>query len=132
VKVTVDTNALVRAIVREHKMQSRAAIRVLREADVIAVPLLVFCEPVWVLRRVSGIAEPDIATTVEALVQAANVTVNRVAVEEGLELRRAGGDFADGLIAVEGQQRGGDTFVSIDKQAASLIAGKGQPARLLP
>ena len=60
------------------------------------------------------------------------MTVNRVAVEEGLELRRAGGDFADGLIAVEGQQRGGDTFVSIDKQAASLIAGKGQPARLLP
>jgi len=131
VKVTVDTNVLVRAVVRDHEKQSRAAIRVLRDADVIAVPLPVLCELVWVLRRVYGIAAPEVATTLEALVQAANVTVNRVAVESGLEVLRAGGDFADGLIAFEGQQLGGETFVSFDKQAVSLIAGKGQPASLL-
>ncbi len=95
------------------------------------MPLPVLCELVWVLRRVYGIAAPEVATTLEALVQAANVTVNRVAVESGLEVLRAGANFADGLIAFEGQQLGGETFVSFDKQAVSLIAGKGELAKLL-
>ena len=96
-----------------------------------AVPLPVLCELVWLLRRMYGLASPDIATTVEALVRAANVTVNRVAVEAGLKLLRACGDFAEGLIAFQGRRFGGETCVSFDKQEASLIADKGQPPRLL-
>ena len=36
-------------------------------------------------------------------VAAANVEVNRIAVEAGLAMLTAGGDFADDVIALEGQ-----------------------------
>jgi predicted nucleic-acid-binding protein len=44
---------------------------------------------------------------------------------------KAGGDFADGLIAYEGAWLGGDTFVSFDKQAVSLLSDQGKRAKLL-
>jgi predicted nucleic-acid-binding protein len=43
----------------------------------------------------------------------------------------AGGDFADGLIACEGSWLGGDTFVSFDKKAVSLLTEQGQQTKLL-
>ncbi len=41
------------------------------------------------------------------------------------------GDFADGVIAYEGSWLGGETFVSFDKKAVSLLVAQGQSARLL-
>jgi len=52
-------------------------------------------------------------------------------VDAGLAVLNEGGDFADGLIAYEGNWLGGDTFVSFDKRAVSLIARQGQQAKLL-
>jgi len=52
-------------------------------------------------------------------------------VDAGLSMLKAGGDFADGLIAYEGNWLGGDTFVSFDKQAVSLLSPQGKQARLL-
>jgi predicted nucleic-acid-binding protein len=43
----------------------------------------------------------------------------------------AGGDFADGVIAYEGSWLGGETFISFDKKAVSLIARLGLKAKLL-
>ena len=43
----------------------------------------------------------------------------------------AGGDFADGVIAYEGNWLGADTFVSFDKKAVKLMTAQGKPARLL-
>ena len=43
----------------------------------------------------------------------------------------AGGDFADGVIAYEGNWLGGETFVSFDKKAVALLTAQGQSARLL-
>jgi predicted nucleic-acid-binding protein len=50
------------------------------------------------------------------LINAANVVVNRPAAEAGLALLTAGGDFADGMIAFEGQWLGANTFLSFDKK----------------
>ncbi len=131
VKVTVDTNILVRAVVRDDEQQAQAAASLLRNADVIAVTLPCLCEFVWVLRRVYGFGQGDIGAAIEALLDAGNVAVNRPAVEAGLAILKAGGDFADGLIAYEGAWLGGGAFVSFDKKAVSLIARQGQEARLL-
>ena len=60
-----------------------------------------------------------------------NVVVNRPAVAAGLSVFEAGGDFADGVIAYDGEWRGGETFVSFDKKAVSLIANQGRQAQLL-
>lgn len=130
-KITVDTNVLVRAVVRDDEKQAEAAAKVLKDAEIIAVSLPCLCEFVWVLRRVYSFGQDDISAAVEALLDAGNVAVNRPAVDAGLAMLKAGGDFADGLIAYEGAWLGGETFVSFDKKAVSLIAKQGQSAKLL-
>jgi predicted nucleic-acid-binding protein len=130
-KITADTNVLVRAVVADDKKQARAAARVLKRAELIAVTLPSLCEFVWVLRRVYQFRQEDIVDAMEALLNAENVAVNRPAVDAGLSMLKAGGDFADGLIAYEGAWLGGDTFVSFDKQAVSLLSDQGKRAELL-
>jgi predicted nucleic-acid-binding protein len=131
VKVTVDTNVLVRAVVRDDATQARAAAKVLTAAEVIAIALPCLCEFVWVLRKVYSLPTEDIAAAIRALLAVANVKVNRSAVEAGLSMLEAGGDFADGVIAFEGTWLGGETFVSFDKRAVALLTASGQAARLL-
>jgi predicted nucleic-acid-binding protein len=131
VRITVDTNVLVRAVVRDDEAQAEAAATLLQDAEVIAVSLPCLCEFVWVLRRVYNFGQADIAAAIEALLDAGNVAANRPAVDAGLAILKAGGDFADGLIAYEGAWLGGESFVSFDKKAVALIAKQGQPARLL-
>jgi predicted nucleic-acid-binding protein len=131
VRITVDTNILVRAVVRDDERQAEAAASLLKTAELIAVSLPCLCEFVWVLRRVYGLGNSDIAAALDALLDAGNVAVNRPAVEAGLALLKAGGDFADGLIAYEGSWLGGEAFVSFDKRAVALIKRQGQEARVL-
>ena len=130
-RVAVDTNVLVRAVVRDDPAQASAAAKVLTDADLIAVATPSLCEFVWVLLRVYDFQPSDAATAIRALLAAANVEVNRPAVEAGLSMLDAGGDFADGVIAYEGHWLGGETFVSFDKKAVALLAAQGQSARLL-
>ncbi len=131
-KLTADTNVLVRAVVRDDPVQADLAVKVLTEAELIAVALPCLCEFVWVLLRVYGFHSVDAARAIRALLAAANVEMNRPAVEAGLALLDAGGDFADGVIAYEGRWLGGSTFVSFDKAAVALLTAQGQEARLLP
>ncbi|HMN75182.1 MAG TPA: type II toxin-antitoxin system VapC family toxin [Burkholderiaceae bacterium] len=130
-KVVVDTNVLVRAVVGDDAAQARVAAKVLTQAELVAVALPCLCEFVWVLRKVYGLRSEDIAAAIRALLAADNVRMNRPAVEAGLSMLEADGDFADGVIAYEGHWLGGETFVSFDKQAVALLAAIGKPARLL-
>jgi predicted nucleic-acid-binding protein len=61
----------------------------------------------------------------------ANILVNRLAVEAGLAMLDAGGDFADGVISYEGSWLGAETFVSFDMEATNLLAAEGGSVRLL-
>ena len=130
-KVAVDTNVLVRAAVRDDPAQASIAAEVLTDAELIAVTLPCLCEFVWVLLRVYGLQPSDAAAAIRTLLAAADVEVNRPAVEAGLSVLEAGGDFADGVIAYEGNWLGGETFVSFDKNATALLAAQGQSAHLL-
>ena len=130
-RVTVDTNLLIRAAVRDDAKQAAAAEKILRESEIIAVTLTCLCEFVWVLRRVYRLGTADIHAAVAALLNAGNVVVNRPAADAGMAMLDADGDFADGLIGFEGQWLGGETFVSFDKQAVGLLKEQGQTALLL-
>jgi predicted nucleic-acid-binding protein len=130
-KVTADTNVLVRAAVRDDRNQANAAARLLKGAELIAVSNSCLCEFVWVLDRVYNFGRAEIATAINALINAANVAVNRAAVEAGLAVLNAGGDFADGVIAHEGRWLGGEVFVSFDKRAVTRVGRIGHEARLL-
>ena len=50
-KITADTNVLVRAAVQDDREQAALAAKALQEATLVAVPLPVLCEFVWVLSR---------------------------------------------------------------------------------
>lgn len=130
-KVTVDTNVLVRAVVHDDPAQASVAVAALTDAKLIAVALPCLCEFVWVLLRVYGFQQADAANAIRALLATANVEVNRPAVEAGLLVLDAGGDFADGVIAYEGNWLGGETFVSFDRKAVALLAAQGQSTHLL-
>jgi predicted nucleic-acid-binding protein len=131
VKIAVDTNVLVRAVVRDDKIQAEVAARVLRNASLAAVAVSSLCEFIWVLRSVHRFQSSDIAKAIRTLLAAENVEANRPAIEAGLALLDAGGDFADGVIAYEGKWLGAETFVSFDKKAVEMLRSQGVAARLL-
>jgi predicted nucleic-acid-binding protein len=129
-KITADTNVLVRALTEDHVEQSKAAQSALREADLVALTIPTLCELVWVLQGYK-IRPRDIAEAMRGLLNSANIVVNRSTAEAGLAMLEAGGDFADGVIACEGSWLGADTFVSFDKKAVRLLEARGKSARLL-
>jgi predicted nucleic-acid-binding protein len=130
-KAIVDSNVLIRAAVRDNARQARLAAAVLRDAEVVVVSLTAVCEFVSVLRSVYKIGREDITAALRALLDAGNVEVNRPAVEAGMVVMSAGGDFTDGVIAYEGRWLGGETFISFDKQAFPVAVVLGQKPKLL-
>jgi predicted nucleic-acid-binding protein len=130
-RITADINVLVRAVVGDDPAQSQAAITALPRTEQIAVALPALCEFVWVLRRVYAFPVAEISAAIQALMAAGNVQLDRVAVEAGLAQLEAGGDFADAVIAQEGQWLGGHIFVSFDRQAVALLQKRGVAAELL-
>ena len=130
-KITADTNVLVRAAVQDEPQQARQAARVLLGADLVAVPIPVFCEFVWVLRRGYKKSASDVSDAIRRLMKSAHVVMNRPAVEAGLSALDAGGDFADGAIAYEGNWLGAEEFVSFDSKAVGVLRSQGSRARLL-
>lgn len=130
-KITADTNVLVRAVVRDDPHQSRQAAKVLEEAHLVAVPIPVLCEFVWVLRRGHNKPVSHVSEAIRRRVKSARVEMNRPAVEAGLSALDAGGDFADGTIAYEGEWLGAEEFVSFDSKAVSILKSAGIRSRLL-
>jgi predicted nucleic-acid-binding protein len=130
-KITADTNVLVRAMTGDDERQAQVAQKELAEAETIAVTLPALCELAWVLSRGYKAPAAEIAEGIRRLINAANVAVNRPAAEAGLALLDAGGDFADGVIAFEGGGLSAQTFVSFDKEAVRLLEARGESARLL-
>lgn len=130
-KITADTNVLVRAITGNNERQSKLAQAELAKADAIALASPALCELVWVLSQAYKVPAADIAEAVRRLMNGANVLVNRLAVEACLAMLDAGGDFADGVISYEGSWLGAETFVSFDMEATKLLAARGGSVHLL-
>jgi predicted nucleic-acid-binding protein len=130
-RIAVDTNVLVRAAVRDDAEQYQSATKLMSRAEVVAVALSSLCEFVWVLRSVYRFRSDEMAKAIRVVLAAGNVETNWLAVEAGLTMLDAGGDFADGVIAHEGQWLGGETFVSFDAKAVEMLKAQGVAARLL-
>ncbi|MBB3564609.1 putative nucleic-acid-binding protein [Rhizobium sp. BK512] len=130
-KIAADTNVLARAVLQDDPQQGKAAAKLLEEATLISVSLPSLCELVWILRRGAKLSKDDIAQTIRDLLVTAKVSMDRPAVEAGLAVLEAGGDFADGVIAHEGAWLGGETFVSFDRKATDLLKLQGRQTLLL-
>lgn len=130
-KITADTNVLVRAIVRDDPAQGRLAEQTLAGADSVVIPLPVLCELAWVLRSRYRHDPPSIADTFRALIDSDTVAVDEPAVRAGLAVLDGGGDFADGVIAHLGAREGAGAFVTFDVAASDLLERQGFATVLL-
>lgn len=120
--IGIDTNVLVRYLVRddpEQARRARAVIEALSSEEQGFLSVIVLVETYWVLTRSYGFA-PDQA--VEVLVRVADVA--EVVVQDAPLVRRAlqqagaGADFADSLIHQAGLGAGCSSTVTFDRRAA--------------
>jgi predicted nucleic-acid-binding protein len=96
--------------------QGAVAARLL-QCECITVSLVVLCEFAWVLGRCYKLKCQEIAAVIHNLADASNIQTHRAAVDAGLALLAAGGDFADGVIAFDSRWSGGERFFSFDKKS---------------
>jgi predicted nucleic-acid-binding protein len=129
--VTLDTNVLVRLATQDDPLQAAKAQQVLKKAKLIAVPTPVLCEFAWVLLRGYRYTPAQVAHALQTLLQVSTIACNTPAVQAGIELLEKGGDFADGVIAYEGEMLGGTEFLSFDREAVKLLKGLKRKVRLL-
>jgi len=125
VKITADTNLLLRAILEDDPQQAAQAQTLIGRAELMAIPVPVFCEMVWTMRRLYKRSVDEIADAMEALLQVETVVTDRPAVEAGLDVLRRGGDFADGAIAWQGMALGGTVLATFDKAGIRVLKAAG-------
>ena len=131
-RITADTNILLRVLTDDDAVQAADARAVLEQAALIAIPVPVFCEVVWTMRRLYKRRPEEVADAIEAILGVEAVATDRLAVEAGLRTLRAGGDFADGAIACQGAALGGEVMMSFDRRAVGLLTAAGFAAQSPP
>lgn len=130
-RITADTNVLVRALTGDDARQSARAREELEGAQMVALTLPALCELVWVLSQGYKIPAAEIAEAIRRLMNTAIVVADRPAAEAGLAMLEVGGDFADGVIAYEGRRLGAEFFSSFDKKVTKLMRQRGEQVRFL-
>lgn len=128
-KITADTNLLVRAAVKDDTEQARRVFELVTSAELVFIPTPCVLEFVWVLRSVYKLPRDTIAASVRALIDTENFVTDEHALEVGLQVYNAGGDFEDGIIASAGFAMGSEVFVSFDRQAVKHVRALGLPVR---
>ena len=123
--IALDTNVLVRYLVRDDVQQAEAA-RALLDSLTAERPGYVCrevtVELVWVLERAYGFARDRIATIVEELVATEGLVIeeaNDVA-RAALRYRTAGAGFSDLMILAAAERSGAHPLYTFDQKAARL------------
>ncbi len=119
--IGLDTNVLVRFLVRDDEKQSRRATKLIKGAvergEQLFVSDIVMCETVWVLSSAYGFTRAEIVDALGGLVRARNLvfgSTDRLA--RALDAYRDGkGDFADYLIREHARAAGADTVATFDR-----------------
>jgi predicted nucleic-acid-binding protein len=131
VSAAIDTNVLVRLLVRDDEAQYQAARRLVEQAEAADEPVLIMLcallETEWVLRSRYKLDKPAIADTFTRLLESAGIEFeHEPTVEESLYLwaRHPRADFADCLLAARSAHLGRSRFLSFDAGAAQLPRGE--------
>ena len=129
-KISTDANVLLRIVLDDDPAQAVAAREVLSQASLIAIPIAALCEFVWVAGAGYRLGRQAIIEALEALLATKGASYDEGAAHAGLNMLRAGGDFADGVIAYDGHRLGGEVFMTFDRKAARKVAATGIQTRL--
>ena len=122
----LDTNVLLRYLVRDDGMQrvqvARALERALKHGETITLSLPVLLESEWVLRSRYGFSKAEILRTFHGLLDSAELQIHEHhAVVEALHLwAESRADFADCLIAAHHRRLGVRATWSFDSRALRL------------
>ena len=124
--IAVDTNVIVRFLVRDDEKQAEVARRRLKQAEgrreLLFVPLLVMLETIWVLESAYDKSRSEILEAIQAMRQMpvfdfeADGAIERL-LNDGPKFKA---DLADILIAHAAQAAGCETGLTFDKNAAKL------------
>ena len=123
--IGLDTNVLVRYLVRDDLEQARAADALfpnLSESNPGFLCREVLVELVWVLERAYDLPRGDIAQALDGLLESRELVIeaaDRAAVAVD-RYRKGGAGFAGQMIALAGQGAGCRETVSFDRKAAVL------------
>lgn len=126
----LDTNVLVRHIVRDDTEQLATARRLISrcisEGSTLFVPVTVVLELEWVLRSSFGFRQDEVLTTLSRLLSAAELTFeSEPALEIALQLFREGSaDFADCLHVALATQAGEQPLWTFDRSAAKVSGAR--------
>lgn len=122
----VDTNVLVRFLVRDDEVQFDKARRLIRREVAagrrVFVSQLVLLETEWVLRSSYSLPKNVIIETISGLLDATDVRLeDEPAIEEALfNWRDAPADFADCLIGVQNRRLGCRATATFDVKASRM------------
>ncbi len=126
--IALDTNILVRFLVKDDEVQTRRVVGLMKRAqernEVLYVSEVVLCELVWVLETSYGVGREEIAANMAKLLRARQLSFrNADLVARALDAYQIGrGDFADYLIREDALLAGADVVATFDK---ALLRDKG-------
>lgn len=121
--VGIDTNVLVRFLVRDDEVQFTKANRLIGRAagarEAVFVSLLVLLECEWVLRSQYGLKNTDIMDAISGLLDAVEIQFeDEPAIEESLFIwKDVAADFADCLIGAHNRRLGCRATATFDAKA---------------
>ncbi len=123
--IALDTNVLLRFLLRDDEEQAEAAERLMRQLTLEEPGFIsreVMVELVWALEYAFRFGRDQIATVLNELVNAAAVEVEWASdvVEAAGGYRRGGADFADRMIAAAARRAGAVPLYTFDRKAARL------------
>ena len=127
---SLDTNVLVRFLVRDDADQAAAATSLIRSAvrkgEPLFVPVTVLLELEWVLRSAFGFDKPAVLQALFGLLGSFELAFeSEGAIELALaQYERSAADFSDGLHVALAQQANQSPLWTFDKAAARLDGAK--------
>ena len=122
----IDTNVLVRYLVRDDESQFKRARRLIKRETAagrkVLVSQLVILETEWVLRSRYSLSKTEIASVFSGLLDAMDIKIeDEATVEEAIYVwKESSADFADCLIGAKNRQLGCKPTATFDVRASKL------------
>ncbi len=122
--IALDTNVLVRFLVRDDTKQSRLVYARLKQAEIkqerLFIPLVVVLETIWVLESAYGLSRDKILESIEDLMQMPilDFEADQVLTSFLPSGRKGKTDLSDLLIAHVAEAAGCDGIITLDKKAS--------------